>query len=278
MKKSFEVKQEVDANDENLLDELTRLNNELINLQRELSKKNAELARLNELKNQFLGMAAHDLRNPLGIIMSFAEFLEEETKDKLDAEHQKFLHIIYTSAEFLLKMIEDLLDISKIESGKLTLNMEKADLIELTKRNIELNNTLAAKKDIVIQIEYSHKPVMVTIDKQKIDQVFNNLLTNAVKFSYPKSIIDVIITLEKESVLVEVKDEGTGIPAGKTETIFQPFGNTSSTGTAGEKSTGLGLTIVKKIIEGHGGRISVDSEKGKGSRFYFYLPLKSTYE
>jgi signal transduction histidine kinase len=271
VKKNYNIEQNERTSSDQLND-LSRLNNELVNLQREMAKKNAELERLNELKNQFLGMAAHDLRNPLGIIMSFAEFLEDETKDTLSAEHRKFLHIINTSAEFLLKMIEDLLDISKIESGKLSLNRELTDLIELAEKNITLNNALSAKKDISIQLNYNKKPLILNIDPQKMEQVLNNLLTNAVKFSHPGSTVYLTVTDKTKSVQVEVRDEGVGIPPDKTETVFQPFGKASSTGTAGEKSTGLGLFIVKNIIEGHHGTIAVESEPEKGSRFYFELP------
>jgi len=271
VKKNYTT-QETTSKDAEQLNELSRLNNELVNLQREMAKKNAELERLNELKNQFLGMAAHDLRNPLGIIMSFADFLEDETKDTLSPEHRKFLHIINTSAEFLLKMIEDLLDISKIESGKLSLNREPTDLIELAEKNITLNNALSAKKDISIQFDYNQKPLILNIDPQKMEQVLNNLLTNAVKFSYSGNRVYVTITAKEKTVRVEVRDEGVGIPPDKTEIIFQPFGKASSTGTSGENSTGLGLFIVKNIIEGHNGTIAVQSEPGKGSTFYFELP------
>jgi two-component system, OmpR family, sensor kinase len=273
VKNNYSLQENQPENDNRLLDELSHLNNELINLQRELSKKNAELARLNELKNQFLGMAAHDIRNPLGIIMSFADFLEEETEGILSSEHRNFLNIINTTAEFLLKMIEDLLDISKIESGKLSLNLKPTDFIELTEKNVKLNNTLASKKDIAIKLSFNEKPVMLLIDKQKIEQVLNNLLTNALKFSYQGSEVKMNIVKKENTVLTEVVDSGVGIKASQIETIFQPFNKASSQGTAGEKSTGLGLTIVKKIVEGHGGKISVESEEGKGSRFYFSLPL-----
>ena len=278
VKNNYSLQENQPGNDNRLLDELSRLNNELINLQRELSKKNAELERLNELKNQFVGMAAHDIRNPLGIIMSFADFLEEETEGILSSEHRKFLNIINTSAEFLLKMIEDLLDISKIESGKLNLNLKQTDFIELAEKNVQLNNTLASKKNITIKLSFDKKPVMLLIDKQKMEQVLNNLLTNAIKFSYQGSEVKMNIVKYENTVLTEVVDSGVGIPANQTETIFQPFSKTSSQGTAGEKSTGLGLTIVKKIVEGHGGKINVESEKDKGSRFYFELPLKSENE
>lgn len=263
----------VPAGENHLLNEMSRLNNELVNLQREMAKKNGELARANEMKNQLLGMAAHDLRNPLGNIMALAEFLEEDTKGLLNENQQKFLHLISASAEFLLKMIEDLLDISKIESGKLNLKLEQTDLIELAERIIHFNKALAAKKNIAISLEFSHNPIILNIDKQKIEQVFSNLLSNAVKFSYPKSKVALKITRNENNVLVEVTDQGTGILKKHVEAIFLPFNQVSASGTAGEKSTGLGLSIVKKIIEGHNGEIAVESEPGKGSRFYFELPL-----
>jgi signal transduction histidine kinase len=272
-KNNYSEKKNASQTDEHLFDELSRLNNELVNLQREMAKKNAELARLNELKNQFLGMAAHDVRNPLGVIMNFSEFLIDETENTFSEEHKKFLKIIYSSAEFLLKLIEDLLDISKIESGKLNLNLQKADFVEFAERNIQLNNILASKKNITIQLNYDQKPVVFNFDQQKMEQVFNNLLTNAVKFSYEGNNVMVTIRANEGSVWVEVQDQGIGIPSHLTETIFHPFSKASTAGTAGEKSTGLGLTIVKRIIEGHGGSIAVKSEEGKGSVFFFELPV-----
>jgi two-component system, OmpR family, sensor kinase len=256
-----------------LLVEMSGLNNELVNLQREMAKKNAEMARLNELKNQFLGMAAHDLRNPLGNIMALADFLIDETKEALNEEQQEFLTLIATSAEFMLSLIEDLLDITKIESGKLNLNLEEADLVELTRHTILFNNAMAARKGVSISLENGRGPLLITMDKQKIEQVMNNLLSNAVKFSYPDSQVLVKITCIDKKVLVEVIDQGTGIPTKHLETIFKPFNKVSGSGTGGEKSTGLGLSIVKKIIEGHNGVMGVNSEEGRGSRFYFELPL-----
>jgi signal transduction histidine kinase len=176
--------------------------------------------------------------------------------------------MIHSSSGFLMNLIEDLLDISQIESGKLNLKLQKTDFIDLAIKSVQFNNILASEKKITVRLVYDRKPVTCHIDNQKIEQVFNNLITNAVKFSYPKSEVIVNITNKEQSVLVEVLDHGTGIPHDKIETIFQPFNKVSSSGTAGEKSTGLGLSIVRKIIEGHGGSISVESEPEKGSRFY----------
>ncbi len=255
-------------------DELSRLNNELVNLQRELSKKNAELKRLNELKNHFLGMAAHDIRNPLGVIMAYSEFLLDETQDKLSKEHIEFINTINASAHTLLALIEDLLDISHIESGKLNLDLQNTDIVRVAEENISLNRILAAKKDISIKFSCNHRPIIISIDSRKIDQVFNNLISNALKFSNPGSDVNVYIRMEGNRVLTEIIDQGTGITPDFMDKLFQPFAKASSEGTAGEKCTGLGLSIVKRIVEGHGGKISAESQPGKGSRFYFWLPIK----
>lgn len=257
-----------------LFDELSRLNNELVNLQRELSKKNVELSRLNDLKNQFLGMAAHDLRNPLGVIQSYAEFLIDEAAGNLSEEHQKFLDTIYNSTDFMLRLIEDLLDISKIESGKIQLNKESFDLIGMTSENINLNRTLASKKKIII--EFAHKPdqIKITADSPKLEQVLNNLLTNAIKFSEPESKIFVNVNTVDCHVVIKVRDEGIGIKNEDLDKLFVPFSKISSKGTCDEKGTGLGLSIVKKIINSHEGNIEVFSEFGKGTEFVVNLPLK----
>lgn len=266
------TKKKREISDSFIFDELSQLNNDLVNLQRELTKKNAELARLNELKNQFLGMATHDIRNPLSVIMTYADFLLDETKNSLSEEHQNFLKIIFSSAEFLLSLIEDLLDITQIESGKLTLNLQRINIVELAQNNIALNNSLAAKKNIKIYLNQSSKNISINVDPPKLEQVLNNLTSNAVKFSHPGSSVQVNIIEKDQSVVFEFEDQGVGIPEDMVDKIFTPFEKASSEGTAGEKTTGLGLSIAKKIIEGHGGTIMVSSKLGVGSKFSFELP------
>lgn len=255
-----------------IFDELSQLNNDLVNLQRELAKKNAELARLNKLKNQFLGMAAYDIRNPLGVIMTYADFLLDETKETLSEQHQNFLKIIFSSTEFLLSLIEDLLDITQIESGKITLNLMDINIVDMAQKNIDLNNSLASKKNIRIYLNSNSCKIYMDVDPQKMEQVFNNLLTNGVKFSHPGSDIHVSITERDKTVLFEFIDHGVGIPLNMIDKIFTPFGKATSEGTQGEKTTGLGLSIVKKIVEGHGGTIEVKSSVGNGSTFYVEIP------
>ncbi len=260
------------------LNDLTELNNELINLQRELSRKNAELSRLNEMKNRFLGMAAHDLRSPLAIIQSYSQFLTEKTSGMLPKKYQKFLDTIYSTSQFMLGLIEDLLDVSKIESGKMELNKERFDLVELIQKNIELNQTLAEKKNIDLRLECNPGKVYVDADKHKLEQVFNNLINNAIKFSYSGSLVSIKVSFEANKALIKIQDEGKGIPEEKQQVLFQPFQTASSPGTEGEQGTGLGLAIVKRIVEEHRGEIWVESELNKGSVFYFTLPYQSKEE
>jgi signal transduction histidine kinase len=261
-----------------LLDELSRVNNQLVNLQRELAKQNAELKRLDELKNRFLGTAAHELRSPLAIIWSYSDFLMHEISDLLSEEHLEFLSIIQSSSEFMLQMVDDLLDVSVIESGRLELAPQPTDLCTLIERNVVLNRVLAEKKQIQLTFRAAGDLPLLLLDAAKIEQVLNNLISNAVKFSHPGSVVEIRITKDRDRAMVTVQDQGQGIPADEVENLFRWFGKTSVRGTEGESSSGLGLAIAQKIVLGHHGTIWVDSEVGTGSTFYVSLPLKADKE
>jgi len=255
-----------------LFNDLTRLNNELANTQRELAKKNSELERLNQLKTQFLGMAAHDLRNPIGHILSYSQFLREEAAPVLNAEQLEFLSVIQSSSEFMLQLIDDFLDVSSIESGHLRLNRLPSDVGKLLAYNVPLNAVLAQKKHTTVTLEILGALPVLSLDTGKITQVLNNLISNAVKFSQPGTAVVVRAVTYAPGVEISVIDQGPGIPAQEISKLFQPFGKTSVLSTAGESSTGLGLAIARKIVEGHGGRMWVESKIGVGSVFRFTLP------
>lgn len=261
--------------EEPLFEEFTRVNNELADAQRELAKKNAALAALNEQKNRLLGMAAHDLRNPLGVIMSYAKFLDRMAGARLDDKERQFVAQIGKSSEFMLRLLEDLLDVSQIESGKLNLALAPVDLAALVDNNVALNRVLAAAKqiDIALDLDLPPAPVTVCADAIKIEQVLNNLVSNAVKYSHAGTAVRVSVGADDKEIVVAVRDQGQGIPEAELSQLFQPFSKTSVKSTAGEKSTGLGLAITRKIVEGHGGRIWVESRVGAGSTFSFSLPL-----
>ena len=261
--------------DSTLYDELSRLNNELVTLQRELAKKNVELERLNSLKNQFLGMAAHDLRTPLGHILSYSEFLIEEAGPNLSEEHLEFLTIIRSSSDFMLQMVSDLLDYAKIESGKLNIELQPTDLVALAEHNIALNKILAARKQIELSFTCKDGVPEIMVDPGRIEQVLNNLISNAVKFSQPQSTVQVRVEISESRVLLSIHDQGAGIEPAELDRMFNPFSK-SSKGTTGEEGTGLGLAIVKKIVEVHHGKVWVESEVGEGSTFFVALPVHSS--
>jgi len=252
---------------------LQRQRDELDRLHAELSQQNEELQALNDQKNQFLGMAAHDLRNPLGVIRSYSALLRDEDVQLPVEKRDRFLESIQGSSEFMLNLINDLLDISAIESGRLDLRTAPADLAALLRYNISLNETLASEKEIAIDLEVEENLPRVPLDAEKFEQVLNNLISNALKFSHPGSRITVRARREGEDVTVCVADQGQGIPAEEQVKLFRPFGRTSVRSTSGEKSTGLGLAIVKRIVEGHGGEITVESEVGHGTTFRVRLPV-----
>jgi signal transduction histidine kinase len=173
----------------------------------------------------------------------------------------------------MLRLLNDLLDVSAIESGNLNLRLVKADLGQVVKNNVEFNNVVSQKKHITIQFDQSGQIPEIYFDEMKIEQVLNNLISNAVKFSQPGTKVDVSMARNGDSIVVSVSDKGPGIPEAELGRLFMPFERTSVKSTGGEKSTGLGLSIVRKLILGHKGKIWVESTVGNGSTFYYSLPV-----
>ena len=265
--------QREDLEMQNLQSQLMSMTSELSNLNRELFKKNHELARLNQLKNQFVGMAAHDLRSPLGHIATCSEFLMEELGNSMEEAQRTFLRVISDSSRFMLTMIDDILDISAIEAGRLELRLTKCKLPELIRSAAAFNTPIAEKEDIEIKLDLGGEPLELCIDDNKITQVLNNLLSNAIKYSPDQSVITVSLFTSNTDAVISVADQGPGISSEDIGLIFQPFQKAATRPRDGSKSTGLGLAIVRHIIHGHGGRVWVDSQLGEGSTFYFTVPL-----
>jgi len=177
-----------------------------------------------------------------------------------------------TRASIWLTLVNDLLDVAAIESGRLQLDLQPVDLVKLAQTNLIRNRLIAARKNITLDLEAEPIPT-VLLDAYKIEQVFDNLLANAIKFSTPGSRVLEGIHFSGEEILIFVQDKGSGIQPEQMSNLFQPF-RRGQKGTRGEKSTGLGLTIVKRIVEGHGGHIRVESQPGAGSTFYVSLPVQ----
>jgi signal transduction histidine kinase len=274
MKDLQKASSQLKERDESIYDQLTHLNNELSAMQRELMKKNHELAQLNQQKNYFLGMAAHDLRSPLGAIVSYSEFLLDQERKHTPEDDRELVGVIKKSSEFMFGLIKDLLDISKIESGNLHLNICPLNLSELISQSVEINRALAVKKGISIEVVPDRLlPETVVWDRSKIEQVLNNLLGNAIKFSHPDSTVTVRLSATDDILVMQVEDRGDGLPEEILGQLFIPFSKASRLGTRGEKGTGLGLAIARRIVEGHGGEIRAENMPEGGTRFVVTLPV-----
>lgn len=238
----------------------------------EIKELNQHLAQLNEEKNKFIGIAAHDLRSPIAIINSFSDLLLTDYSKSANPESSRIVGYIKETSDNALVLLKNLLDISVIESGKINISLKKQHYYEFIKKSISLNQILADKKNIIITLETVEEEIILNFDEHYLSEVINNLLSNAIKYSPSNSDITIRITMtEKESVLTEVIDKGRGIPAEEQFKLFNYFQKTTTTPTSGEKSTGLGLAIAKKIIQEHSGFIGVNSIFGYGSNFYYEL-------
>ena len=235
-------------------------------------KLHDNLKELNEQKNHFLGIAAHDLRSPLQSIISLVSIYQLKYKDKLDEYQQHKLEAVLKEVRYMSDLIHDFLDISAIEAGKLEIKKEQISLCQLFQESFEFYQELAANKGINLQFDCCEPETLILADPAKMNQAVGNLLTNAIKFSHNGGSVIFKIRKTDTELIISVEDFGQGIPEAEQHKLFQPFGKTSVKGTAGEKSTGLGLAIVKKIVEAHGGKIDMYSESGKGSVFTIYLP------
>ncbi|MCP4146745.1 MAG: response regulator [bacterium] len=252
--------------------EKRRLKNELAQKNIQLKKSNCELLELNDLKNEFLGIAAHDMRNPVTVIGEISEILLDEGPGALTEEQKELLEMINEASEGMLTLLNNLLDVSKIESGKLEIKIRKTSFKKILSVTVKLNKLLARKKDITFNTNIPEIPSF-RFDPEHMTQVFDNLMSNAIKFSPPGSTIYISLEQKDNLAKVTVKDEGPGISENDQARLFKEFQRLSAKPTGGETTTGLGLVIVKKIIEAHSGFLEVTSKPGEGATFSFSIPM-----
>lgn len=237
-----------------------------------LEKQNKALNIMNVQKNEFIGIAAHDLRNPLGCIMSSSEVLSESPGELLDEDHMVLLDLIHSCSEDMLILVNNLLDVSVIESGMLNLEMKSNSLNKLVLERLRIFEGVAKRKQISLHTSLVEFPNF-SFDKKHIAQVIDNLLSNAIKFSPLGSKINLSTKIGVDKVMVSVTDEGPGILAEEKAKLFEFFQTSHAKSTGGERKTGLGLAIVKKILNVHGGTIEIHSPQEKGTTFTFSLPI-----
>ncbi len=250
---------------------LQKANDGIKALYQEMEKKNVELARLDQLKNDFVSIVAHELRNPLMVVREAAMLVLDGLAGPISDEQKNYLKMMHQTSAQLVGITNDLLDLAKIESGKLVLNLEKIDLCSLVSQSCEGIGLRAHKKGIAIVKQFAAPKIEIMADYDKITQVMTNLLSNALKFTEKGSITAEIKDLGDE-VCCAVKDTGTGISDENLLKLFNKFMQFGKKAQTEEKGTGLGLVICKSIVEAHGGRMGVESKLGQGSNFYFVLP------
>jgi PAS domain S-box-containing protein len=244
--------------------------------ERDRERQHADaLNKLNEMKNEFVSQVSHELRTPLASIIGFAQTLLR-SNNLAPKKAQQFLNIILDDGRRLERLVEDLLDISRIESGKSTLLKQPTNIEQIVEYAASIIATEAASKRIAITFAYAHDAShLVPIDNDRMTQVFVNLLANAVKFTPPDGTIIIGTRSSNASVFVSIADTGVGIPDSDLPRLFEKFYRAKQRDTDGKeiRGTGLGLAIAKQIVELHGGRIGAESTLGKGSTFTVELPF-----
>jgi len=240
----------------------------------EKSRYLQQLLELNELKNRFLGMAAHDLRNPLSVFKGYLELFLTGNLGELTADQREVLNDMNHASDVMLGLINDLLDVTAIETGNIQLKRQPTKPEELLQAVQVSLRVLAHAKSIEIKLDLPMSLPVLHIDQARIKQVLTNLITHAIKYSFSRTVIILGARVFEKEVWISVKDQGQGIPVEEMKHLFKDFSRTSVKPTAGEKSIGLGLAITRRIVEAHGGIIWVDSEIGRGSTFIFSLPIE----
>ncbi len=233
----------------------------------------SRLKELDRLKSEFISTVSHELRTPLASIIGFAELLLTRDPGPLTEEQGEFLDIVYRSAETLLDLVNDLLDVSHIESGRFQLQLRPVDLAELAQSAWSGLQPLAEAKGLQARLHLPQSPPLIVGDPHRLAQVINNLLSNAIKFTLEGGQVDVSVAEVEESVQFTVSDTGIGIPTRDMDRLFSRFYRSAESINRAISGTGLGLYIAKSIVESHGGSIGINSQEGQGTTIWFRLPL-----
>ena len=242
----------------------------------ELSMANAELSRVMRSKDDFLSAMSHELRTPLNAILGLSESLAEGVYGDMNTKQVKSINTIAESGHHLLALINDLLDIAKIGAGKMELELTKANVEDVCQASLRFVMEQAQKQKINLKLVMDNQSVMLTADERRLKQILVNLLSNAVKFT-PNGgsvTLETKCDLESESLMFSVRDTGIGIATEDLKRLFSPFTQLDSKLSRQYAGTGLGLTLVMKLVELHGGSVAVESEIGKGSCFTVRIPCK----
>jgi signal transduction histidine kinase len=274
--KELSIRRDAKAKSERVVhDQLSRLNHTLVRPEGPARKRAASLEKATPAHVQLIEIAAHDLRNPISGILAASQYLIEDAARLLEEHHLTLLHSIESSSRLMLRLIEDMLEIPAIESGKLRMDFQSTDVTWLVDQSVSIVRPLAERKKVRLEVTAEGPTPYLDVDPIKMSQAINGLLTNAIKSSQAGSRIEVHVAVRGEDAVITVRDEGPGISADDLKSLFDGFQNGLSKRGLTEARTALTLANVKRIVEGHHGAISVESDLGKGSTFTLALPLSS---
>jgi signal transduction histidine kinase len=250
-----------------------RLTAELTATNRQLELRNREIDRANRLKTEFVASMSHELRTPLHTIIGFAELMAEELEGPLNEKQKRFVGHIHKDSLHLLELINDVLDLSRIEAGRLELRLEAFDMMAAIDEVLATIRPQAVAKSLNLGAPV---PLSISLhaDRVRFKEILYNLLSNAVKFTPEGGRIRVDAITRDSLAEVSVSDTGVGIPAEEQAAVFDKFYQVGSTTRGVREGTGLGLAITKQLVEAHGGRIWLESEPGRGSHFHFTMPVE----
>jgi len=245
-------------------------------IQRLLTEQNTRLRELDLMKDEFVSLVSHELRTPLTSIRGYLELLLEEGGN-LSLEQQRFLGVVDRNSERLLDLVGDLLFLAQVDAGKLTIERENVDFEQIVQDSVETLRPIAESRRIELVTSITPVPHLVG-DRARLAQVLDNLLSNALKFTSEGGRVSVSLHVDGERAVVEVRDNGVGIPRAEQNRLFERFFRSSRATENAIPGTGLGLAITKAIAERHGGRISVESEEDVGTSVRVDLPLATAHE
>jgi len=239
----------------------------------ELASKNLELSRANRLKSEFLANMSHELRTPMTSILGFSSLLEQEIYGQLNERQKLYVSQIHQSGEHLLALINEVLDLSKVEAGQMDLHVVPLSIAALSKEVVAMVTTQAEMKQLTVHRDVSEDLPVLMADEMRVRQMLLNLLSNAIKFSKKGKAIGLEAVQQDDCLLITVWDQGIGIAKEQQSLLFQPFQQLDSSLSRQYEGTGLGLTLTQRLARLHGGDITLESDAGKGARFTIQLPL-----
>jgi two-component system sensor histidine kinase/response regulator len=261
---------ELERKNDMLIDELKTLNS---SLEKIVDERTIELKEINELQKALVQTIVHDLKNPLSNIIMFSKHIE--TRNLTEVRTREISKMINVSGKHMAKMVENLLDIYKIEQGIIISCLDNINLVELLKQTIDDFSENALKKNINLNFSTEMDNAIILADQTHTKRVFENLVSNALKFSPVDKSIYITLEKQKEDFIIGIKDEGPGLTEEDKTKLFQKFSRLSATPTNGEHSTGLGLSIVKNLVEVMKGKVWCESEVDKGACFFISFPEKN---